>query len=904
MPQNVEVTEDRTAVSSKRDADEKLVIADQSRNMLDMSSEDCVCILSQNGARDYCVTQVTRIEKPVVCSVAHKIEKKPLIKTEKADKRNQQLFQTEDQNRIGTNIRTEFSQDMINFLRQETPEAILFLQMIVGCFENIRAKESSLNESLAIALCAKILSDEMFRWKNSKQLGRAALAFFDIVESFSKDSRINNSIQAIRVAFASMEDSLRAQNGKDEFRKLILQNKSKKSFIELLNSEVGDAMAIGALSKESVLKLDRVFQRALRSQEYHQPLYTEHFHRWFTFDLFELINRSEEQLIKFAREEDTGVLRDLIMSLGKLWIIRKRADSLKSVSVADLMKEKEQFWADTQIDKLSPSAKFDTAEPIIELDFLADSSQHQKLLTALSVLLFELAKREKVNPENLEKNALLDEKLEKWVKIREYFEIYNKLKDLNETRPVNGEKTHKMDIEREEPKVSLRMEEDVTVVRSTELNVDKIPSKKEISQISRAEVEESKDQEGFVSREEPSLIKENKEVLQQDSIAKKEGRRRGNKLQRESAMVEIQNAPVERGLNPKPKEIVKYHSIANLRECHSSDALNGFKFYLPPGGNEIHAVSEDKSLRAILSIYDANERVQLLYLDSALNSSIAIWNSAIFLYFDRNLADRYPTVSRQMRDCILYADLRESFTDNGKTKGMVVFSSVVKNDDGLVNRAIIVDEEGIYLIGGSRVTGAKKNPVTYSNVCSYYHLEDLETVSTDSVKCVASTMQMKRDNLVVTQNENYIFVASRDNWNADKASFGDKNIVEVYSKDDQEWTAKFEVPYEPNTLNYTLFRAEEKKQVLLFVGNRQSKHSEGFMIGMDEITNSRGEEDENIESRVKKISKFVDSSGGTLSQPGYEAFAMQNSYENVKSLSVRQFKREPPETEEYTPVFE
>lgn len=863
-------------------------------------------ILAQNADQDYCVSQIVASEKLRVCSVAHKVSKFPLVRLTIGNVHNQLPSSTGEHESIGINNSEVYHSNFINLLRQETSETHLFLSTIANCIENLYRKDQSLHEELLMQMWVAIFKDDLFTVENCHGLGVAAIAVFDIVGLFLKDSRIGNLIENIqnKLKLANPQISKRMPLFKETIQKFLLQHSSRKTLVDLLNSEVNEAIEMGSLHKEIVLKLDRVFQRALRTYDYYKPLYDEGFHRWFTYSLEDLIHYPERELFELARKEDTGIIRDLVCSLGKLWLLNKAGQNA-NVFVDDLMNENEQIWKDPQLDRFMSNSKNSSLRVSIDLQTFAGKQMEQKLLSACRVFLVELAFREKVTAENFSATGMVEERLEKWKQLSVYSELSEYIiEKLSQGYLVNDTKIES-NIEEKisvEPKPQ-HLQEEITVKKENAFEETKSQRQASVTKLLKEEenMEPEKERKHDQSMEFENDSLAPKTADSKSGAAGGKSGRRGNKYQnRDKEVAQILPTPEEIG--PKVQEPIIYHSIDNLRNCHSCDTLKNFKFYIAPSGNEIHGIFEDKFAKGVLAIQDAtSKQLELIYLEAGLFSSINIWNSAVFLYFDRNLADRYSRVGKQYKDCILYADLRESFTENGRSKGIIVLSPVLKNDDGLVNRTLIADDQGIFLLGGSRVTTAKKNPIAYSNLCSYYHLEDLDSVSTKSIRGDMKPMHYKRDSLIVIQNNSHLFVAARDNWNPDKSCFGEKNTIEVYDKDEMEWLTTVEVPYDTSALNYSLMRVLDENEVLLFVANRSGKNSTGFMINMNSIAKPL-EDDEKNEISVKKVSKFGDNSGGVLVLSGFEAFPLQNNYESSKVLTVRSYKKEIPENEEYFPI--
>ena len=841
------------------------MLADASRNLLQF--DDFTYIITQNNPQDFCVTQVVRSDKPRIYALAHKIANTPLV--EYSTKEKHTAVKTEDDS-------ITYDQTFINALRKESPETLVLLRMLAETIENYFKSQNSIFEGLVIEICSSIFKDEMFATRNASALGNAVLAIIDIVDFLRKDKGIASSAEVIRKQLGigmEIERSKDEGTKKDDIRKNLTMSKSRAKFIELLSGEIGEAIAVGSLNRSVVLKLDRVFQRVPRIREHYNPHYSEGYHRWFTYQLEKLIDLSEEKLRSFAQEEDTGILRDLTSSIGTLWVILQENQQNEMIAnIAEL--QEGRFWVDTEADKFLRNPKGDSGELTVNLCLF--TGQQEKLLNTLKVLLVELAVREKASFGSLNKMDTADGKKEKWTKIYGYPKIKEFITEkLKDTLPFNVEE-----------------------IQTTTPSIFKADPM----------FEELKVEERKISLEfgEPKNIQSEPNTTQtqtQTETETKKSRRKAPKAlgQEKEALIPTQLNVID--ITPKLQDPITYHSIDNLHDCHSSGTLKDFKFFLTPSGNEIHAVSGGTALRACLSIYDkATNQLKLIYLDSAAQSSLTIWKSAAFLYFDRNLAVRHSPLGPKFKDCLLYADLRQSFMEGGETKGIVVFVPMLRNDQELVNRAILADEQGVYLLGGSKITGARKNPIAYSNCCNYYDLAELKSLSTDVIKSDTASMELKRDNLIVTQNEAYIFVASRDNWNADKSCFGEKNLIEIYDKDEDDWLLPIEVPYDLSALNYTLLRTRrETKAALLFIANSPGQHPASFMIDIEEIEEYlKGNKKKELP--LREVEKFEDTSGGDLIL-GMIMFPLQNGYESANTLDIRSSRKEGFENDEYRMII-
>ena len=895
-----DIIEKREVPSRKRDVTEKVVLSDPSRNMCRVNNQ--IYILAQNGNSDYCIAQVSQIsgnfEKgPSIITLAHRIEGPALIPTPRADKTNQFLFHSDEASRSG-NAPLSASQELINILRKEKPETLLLLEYFARYLENAWEKGESLNQTFFLGIAADVFRDPMFLTENSKELAVAANSICKIVDFLASDKRISSSIAKMHENIPNGRLSeLETSEKKNEISKNLLQNKSRKPFIQALNSEISHAVETEALKMELLYKLDRVFQRTTNLQKYHEPLFGEKAHRWMTYNLNELIKKPEGEFKSFAKGEDTGILRDLVACFGLLW--KKTQSGFEGFSlelnIDDLQKDQDVFWTDRQIDKLMGSQSEETAQLII-------IERSDDIRSLLIVLLMELRERE-----NQLNSSFNDESEKKWVQLTKKFGDQSPILNITVTMDPIRDRSSMVEEDKEE-NVDMILEE--SSYRKLEVTGTRLVDEMDRLHMDSSKIEEEKSEEpqraGLLSpsgEKDESYLAKDKDKIIDEGEEKKPTTKLGIKHQKEEKMQEETKVSEIVGASPRVREPITYHSADNVLDAHDSEELNQFKWYLSLSSNEILAVTNDKTLRATLAVYDKEtNQLDLIYLDVASEASITIWNAAIYLYLDRNLADRPSPVCKKFKDCILYADLRESFKPEGKTRGLIAFVPLLKNEDVLLNRAIIADDQGIYLIGGSRIGTAKKNPITYSSQCSFYSIEDLQEISTRPGKTdLNPAMTLKRDNLIVAQNKARLFVASRTSWNPERANLTDKLTVEVYNKDDEVWSCQFDIPLDEVGLSFNMLimkGREDKKEKLVVIGSRRGRPAIGYAINVDDIIKLE-EDDLDINSILQTTSKITDSSGGALVLTGFELFPIQSTNEQVESLSIRNHKKEPPETEEY-----
>lgn len=378
-------------------------------------------------------------------------------------------------------------------------------------------------------------------------------------------------------------------------------------------------------------------------------------------------------------------------------------------------------------------------------------------------------------------------------------------------------------------------------------------------------------------------------------------RRRGNKREPKQQKEDDSGIGIELDLTPSFK--ISHLSLDNLQDAHGSTDLSDYLFFLNDAFSELQALKKDKYYKASLAIYDKEtNQIEAISLDSTQASCLSLWNCVAFLYFDKAMSERFSFVGKNFKDCLMYADLRPAFNEKSPTRGVVIFTPVLRNPDAIMRRAVIVDEVGVFLLGGTKINpNAKKNPIGYSNQCSYYEIEALDSIGTSSLDGQMDSMDQKRDDLIVCQNQEKLFVTGRNNWNPDKGVPTENLVIEIFEKEEMTWISKFTLKYDPNMMSYsTLSVLGPKKQILmLLVGFRRGKASSCYVIDTEKTPKSKDEESKE-QTYVKELEKVYDANKeNMLILTGYETFQLQNCYPEQERLLLRNFKKENPELEEY-----
>ena len=358
---------------------------------------------------------------------------------------------------------------------------------------------------------------------------------------------------------------------------------------------------------------------------------------------------------------------------------------------------------------------------------------------------------------------------------------------------------------------------------------------------------------------------------------------------------------------------INYHSLQNLRDAHSSMTKEfvGDNFFICAGGSEILRSGKGNLAKAKLAIYDSeSKRMFPIFLESCQFSSLHIWNSAAYLYFDKNMAKKFSILAK-FQGCVMYSDLRETFCMEGKSKGVVVLVPAFSTQPELVNRAVIADEFGIYLIGGSRINrqALAKNPLIETNFCSYFELEQLNNISTKRLGGNnMDSMKYKRDSLVVTQTKNYIFALGGQQSRREKCDFNSDFLpLEVYEKEDGRWNSiiLIQKTQNPNTYySMSVISGDKGYENLLIVENVYGKYSNGLVV---DIAGSMGELKKNGIDDIMSTSKNIITRGklahaendSKLIWTGGQSFQIQNSYYFPNVLMVANCTGSVPEVSGY-----
>ena len=172
--------------------------------------------------------------------------------------------------------------------------------------------------------------------------------------------------------------------------------------------------------------------------------------------------------------------------------------------------------------------------------------------------------------------------------------------------------------------------------------------------------------------------------------------------------------------------------------------------------SSLYVYKDNTFWKANFALFDReSKKYEFLYFSHEGAGSFTIWNSVIFMYFDKKLVKCKSfdsNLSERYHGQILWADLRHFLDFYNNSNEILVFHLLLKGKKDLIGRAITADDEGIYLLGGSYFS-SNESKLEYSNNCNFYSLKNnkLSTIS---------SMSLRRDNLIAISTQKNLFVAS------------------------------------------------------------------------------------------------------------------------------------------------
>lgn len=844
---------------------------------------------------------------------------------------------------------------IINAFDNELPETYLLFTTLITALKNFCEKKGLLNQAVFSKFFGKLLEDPILKLKQEANLPlmRGIIELFQIF-NLRGENELRKRIQnlCLEINYTPIERLEKHKVWYEKVTKLALSNNAqeKAQFVDIAEMLLKKRLASEeTLKLGTSLRIDRIFQRNLVLKDYHNPLFDEMTHRWFTEDISNLINLDLKVLELYASELDIGILRDLCTAFGELfaWTSQQEKSSegslvegVRFIPISEIDQDG-NFWQDTERDKLSSAGSQREAIKNLAISVeVASKENHKKITDILVLFLSEIARREGIKPQEItgkEKRSVVDSSAEKWfdlseshpdiwhlvaksfgyevpsgseqrVQRNEHSKVADK-QDLKEQGETQGSAdkhfSQLIDNERGNEKISKGNAIDGS-------SQDKKPNQatRPSTQIDIKEMNmhlESSSNKEF--KDSPALQKSPELSIQlsQDKIKIEPPREEKNKVtpKRElalnSSMVGlkprsmIESTLVTRSL----KKRISYHSLRNLQEAHRKlgNNLKNAQFCLTPSGSEICCQLPSKQVRCKLFIYETESNMLLpIYLERDQMKSLCIWNSAAYLFLDKQMAERFtPTqISKNLENCLLYSDLTQAFEESGETKGIIAFVPMLKNSDNVSNRAVIADDDGIFIVGGLMKRNNKRNPIIPTGYCNYYEIKNLPDLGTEVVEGYLDTMEIKRHDAIVAQTTTRLFVTERTNENsADKSTLK----IEVFDKEDFSWIYAFEIPTHPEFTSYSLSQIKvEDKQMLIVIGHKFGKYSTGYVIDVNRIEQQEKDDyivRDGIEKAIKKIDKLnLKDNGMIVAMTGFENLQILNNYSEAETLSIGDFKRE------------
>ena len=725
----------------------------------------------------------------------------------------------------------ELSNDQINFLRTQFPEVILYLFLIIRIYDSILKKGQYLNESVCMKVIANFLNDPLMKCMSHPRLAQGMLALSHLLEVIKKDSAIRRRLEEIG-AMVTYTPQMTEENKKvkEKVGVVVLSNKPKQKVIRVLDQELKVLQENGNLSHESILRCDRIFQRVPSLREHHSPLYDESIHRYLTVDLIELVKLDNTAIAKYAKSEDTGILRDSAAALGRVIAIRAKSKNTSDEVKGHLTTN---AWIDSDQDRLisfsEDEPKFDPVGILHEM-----SQQIESVMRSFCMIATEIFQREQIEFSELGSQSLnstvsgstqhLDASFEKWVHVRKSSpEAWEAIVSWISSKKIGSKETIERFLDntmvaltpepeiektdekiRNKPEILLPEEEKLIDLEFDQRTPLLINVKNESSPQNRASYED----EILKPYINPEKFNQNQPKLPEEHKGKRRRRTIPTNSMKERSKI-TPNPSVSCPIRLKETETTNYHSIENLKSAHQSGRYSegSWTFWLSESGSEIIGSSSGKLARAKLVIYDQElKQVIPIFLEKTQFSSLCLWNSAVYLYFDVKLSNRFESAAKKSyQHCLFYSDLIEAFGNSGKTKGIVMLAPVLRNPENLTSRSIVADDLGIYLIGGTHIArNSTKNPLAPSNKCSFYTLAMLNEIGTENISSPIDTMQLKRSSLAITQTSKYIFVGNPTNWNESRRKPTSKLTLEIFDKEELAWLPKiFEIDiFNPELSSY------------------------------------------------------------------------------------------------------
>ena len=719
--------------------------------------------------------------------------------------------------------------EFVSIYQNEAPEVQALLYYLTKYIQAVfEKKTSNFSSDIFFDALYRIFSDPLFKEGPLKSLIQPLCQIFPML---SQDSRMKTLL--------SGTSQISGSQNKEIIRKIILKNRSKTKLLQIMKTQVHELVSQGALKIQTVLDLERVFQRNKALQEYHTPEYNQLTVKWFCRDFREFVfHQGKTTNIKDYSHEDFGILRDIIECLGKLLVHVKRNGSKQRLNIEDT--DKEFFWNDSDQDLLSSShsqrkINASNSNENLILDFEENEITESDIAAVLTKVLTELAKREKIEFEEI-----IEMKGENPIEDK-----YIKWRQLAQNHPhIFIDVSNQFGITVSKEQISHLSSRALISDKSTTLPISE-PNSTYVHESVVEKINRPHGDKLLLELEEESVILENSNVSANRKRRTKHnhpGKNNSHEELEEKLVIEKAKIPL------RAKKPVNYHCNSNLEESYKSVEMNQCKIFLHSAGSHIMCKNlENQLTSAKIMIYHPNhDYIEPLFLETHQRSSLAIWNASAFLYLDTHMVRRLASAFKNLENCIFYTDLRQSCLQGGKTKGLAVFYPLFKTTNRISQRAVIADKDGIYLIGGSKISCGKKRNLLLSNDCDYYELdvvlkelsaeddgqeEEKKQKPIPKLDGSMPSMSLSRAELTITQTDLRIFVANRTTWDSPNGI-----LIEVFDKELFCWMKIIKVPVIRSpfcTYQLMSLEREEGVQQIVILGNEFGTNPIGYEIKKD-----------------------------------------------------------------------
>ena len=838
----------------RRNACKKAIIADSSRNTYRVGEKHYIiaALSSQELAVAYADRSVQRNYYTVKTAICQR---------EPQDIFPNILLESDLKFNSGTDPQTESIDSRFTAcVRQELPCTILLINLFARHLQALKDAGISITEDQVLVSLKRLLSDPLFY--SNEQMARAAHSFVMVMlESAYNDSSIRACFE--RISDRTHANLLVPNSDKTEkrrvIRKSLLTMHKGQDLFDVLAKEVSHLVQIGRLTKHTILRADRVFQRCSGISGHYKPVCRASNLRWETVDLTELANRTSnnDSVADYIRSEDEGILRDVLSNVLTLYfaIQRQKKDhpalknnqevstklsivnSLISSSDLEAMLSPSWSWVDPLRDKLIDEGADISEDALIDRQLILPIHE-QKIEMLVGVCAVTLLYRE----ETFDRGAMYSPP-QKWVKLYNQKELWalvskegarqkleleeltqllsqSPLEEQDKAIPdpslkpqeshVEGSKRPQKEIEMPDNNQQRPLSDSISldVLPREESRKEQTPerhhSESDPSQMNiflPEQTSKSFDYENRVDKQLHSASPKEENKSRDQSTSHDESSLATNrpdlhKSKQQISQTKLSPRTSNVDLTLKFAEKINYGLIAtleNFKNAYRSFDLQDITFYLGPAGSSVYASRGELIIQSFEMVLVAqnndNEQVyEVFSLSDDYRHSFCIWGAVALLHFDSFMAERFPIVGAQYKNCLLYADLRHSIQSDGALRGIIAFVPLLKDDKNLSKRGVLADEFGIFLIGGNSIKQAKKKSLSYANSGEYYDIEDDlgDSWQPSHEKTPPSaTIELfhKFEEVLLAQDENHLFVAGRAIPAENVEQKTEAVVIEVFEKE-------------------------------------------------------------------------------------------------------------------------